>query len=125
MRNIRRYSALIAILLSALLCQCAERQRALPELIGTWVTDDERYQGKYFTVYPRQIVMGLGDGQTRGYAIKEVEATVEGGRVLYTIVYMSEQWKEYRMSFYYKFRDSVLIAKNQPGLVWTRKGRRR
>lgn len=125
MRNIRRFAALIAILFSALLCQCAEKQRVLPELIGTWVSNDERYEGRYFTVYPRTIVIGLGDGQTRGYAIKKVESEIHRGRVLYTIVYMSEDWEEYRMPLYYAHKDRALIAKNQPGLVWHRRGVRR
>lgn len=91
------------------------------ELIGSWTTVAQGYEGKVLLITKNGIVFSAGEDGVEGLAIRRVEAIPEGPRTFYTIAYGTSRRDEQILSFHYHLRDRTITFKTQSRLVWTRK----
>ncbi|MBK7951601.1 MAG: hypothetical protein IPK00_23235 [Deltaproteobacteria bacterium] len=76
-------------LLALLLTACSPPPMDMPkELLGTWVTDDPRYQERTLVLRPDAVVFGTGPLTTDRHSLVAVEALEP-----------NEGWTPYRFSF--------------------------
>ena len=90
------------------------------ELIGSWTTTATGYEDKVLLITKNGLAFNAGDGAIEGQAIRQVEATPDGLRTLYTIVYGTSRSDEQALSFHYHSREHTITFKTQSHLVWTR-----
>jgi hypothetical protein len=91
------------------------------ELIGSWTTTAQGYEGKGLSFTKKGVVFIAGEDAVEGKAIQRVEASSDGSQTSYTIAYGASRRDEQILSFYYHLRTRTITFKNQPHLVWTRK----
>lgn len=110
----------LATMSSALLVACAtEEPVPVPdELIGVWVTDDVRYEGRFLKLEAQKIHFGLGGDQASENPIINVETTLEDGTSIYRIHYLSPEGLEYSQTLYYEPRSGEMRYKNRPSVIW-------
>jgi len=89
-----------------------------PSLIGTWVTDHERYTGRAFVISQDDLELHVGDGVVSYHAIVSVQETVEADHWAYRINYTSSDGPAVLEVFLHA--DGVLRLKNPNYVVWTR-----
>lgn len=91
------------------------------ELIGSWTTTAQGYEGKLLLITQKGVVFSAGEGEGEGLAVRRVEAMSDGPDTFYTIAYGTSQGDEQVLSFHYHPRNQTITFKNQLHLVWTRK----
>ncbi len=101
-------------------CAAQEPGQVPDELIGVWVTDDLRYQGRFLKLEPRTIHFGMGGDQASENPIIDVETIQEEGTSIYRIRYLSPEGLEYTQSLYYEPKSEEIRYKNRPSVVWKR-----
>jgi len=101
-------------------CAAQEPGQVPDELIGVWVTDDHRYQGRFLKLEARTIHFGVGEDQASENPIIDVETIQEGGTSIYRIRYLSPEGLEYTQSLYYEPKNGKIRYKNRPSVVWRR-----
>ena len=89
-----------------------------PSLIGTWVTDHERYTGRAFVISQDDLELHVGDGVVSYHSIVSVQETVEADHWAYRINYTSSDGPAVLEVFLHA--DGVLRLKNPNYVVWTR-----
>ena len=109
------------VFLTLLLTACQSKIELPEELAGTYVTSDALYAERYFSLTKSQITMGIGDGRRERHAIQAVYREIEGGRMLYRVVYRTVEGRD-QLRFYHDGAGSNgrIILRNRPGIVWTR-----
>ena len=89
-----------------------------PDILGTWVTDDPRYEDRGFAISAVQFELRLGDGQSSRHAIQSIEAVETGNTWAYEIIYSSPDGEQ---SFsFFLHPGGILQLKNPPEVVWRR-----
>ena len=91
------------------------------ELIGAWVTSAKGYEEGMLVFTQTGVAFSVGADHLDAQAMRRLEATPDGPRTLYTVVYGDSRRDEQTLSFYYDTKDQTIIFKNQAHLVWTRK----
>ena len=91
------------------------------ELIGSWTTTAQGYEGKVLLIAKKGVGFNAGEGAVEGQAVRRVEAMPDGLDTVYTIAYGTSQSDEQVLSFHYHPRNQTITFKNQLHLVWTRK----
>ena len=91
------------------------------ELIGAWVTSAKGYEEGMLVFTKTGVAFSVGADHLDAQAMRRLEATPDGPRTLYTVVYGDSRRDEQTLSFYYDTKDQTIIFKNQAHLVWTRK----
>lgn len=90
------------------------------ELIGAWRTAARGYEEGMLMITKKAVVFSVGADTVDAQAVRRLEATPDGNRTLYTIVYGNSRRDEQILSFYYHTRKQTITFKNQSHLVWTR-----
>lgn len=91
------------------------------ELIGAWVTSAKGYEEGRLVVSKTGVAFSVGAKHLDAQTIRRLEATPDGSRTLYTVVYGDSRRDEQTLSFYFDTKDQTITFKNQAHLVWTRK----
>jgi hypothetical protein len=91
------------------------------ELIGAWKTAARGYEEGMLVITKTAVVFSAGPDNVDGQAVRRLEATPDGPRTLYTIVYGNSRSEEQILSLYYHTGKQTITFKNQTHLVWTRK----
>lgn len=92
-----------------------------PDILGTWVTDDPRYEDRGFVISAVQFELRLGDGQSSRHAIQSIEAVETGNTWAFEIIYSSPDGDQ---SFsFFLHPGGILQLKNPPEVVWRREER--
>ena len=91
------------------------------ELIGAWETSARGYEEGMLVITKNAVVFSAGTEHLDGQAIRRLEATSDGLRTLYTVVYGDSRSEEQILSFSYHAHDQTITFKNQPHLIWRRK----
>jgi hypothetical protein len=91
------------------------------ELIGAWVTSAKGYEEGRLVFSKTGVAFSVGAEHLDAETIRRLEATPDGPRTLYTVVYGDSRRDEQTLSFYYRTKDQTITFKNQAHLVWTRK----
>jgi hypothetical protein len=115
-----RLLPLFLVIVSAAGCH---RSQAVPkELVGNWVTDDERYQGKTLEIDQDFIVLFLGeDTQPKAKRIDRVTATKEAGVTTYVFETSDKAGVHESIQVLYRpARQGELRLSNPSQVVWTR-----
>ena len=99
-------------------CATEEPVPVPDELIGVWVTDDVRYEGRFLKLEAQKIHFGLGGDQASENPIINVETTREDGKSIYRIHYLSPEGLEYSQTLYYEPSSGEMRYKNRPSVVW-------
>jgi len=115
----------ILIIVTALFgCQKWKDKTVPKELLGVWVTAEQRYASCTFEVTDKMIIF---NNNSLDYAainhITGIEKIIEEGRTLYHIDYKDSGGLESRLSlFYSRGRNGDMVRfKNEMGVVWTKK----
>ena len=89
-----------------------------PSLIGTWVTENERYADRAFVIGQDDLELHVGDGNISYHAILSVRETEEADHWVYQIAYSSQDGEAVlEVSLH---ADGILRLKNPNDVVWTR-----
>lgn len=91
------------------------------ELIGAWVTSAKGYEDGMLVFSKTGVAFSVGIEHLDAQAVRRLDATPDGPRTLYTVVYGDSRRDEQTLSFYYHTKDQTITFKNQAHLVWTRK----
>lgn len=91
------------------------------ELIAAWVTSAKGYEEGMLVFSKTGVAFSVGIEHVDAQAIRRLDATPDGPRILYTVVYGDSRRDEQTLSFYYHSKDQTITFKNQAHLVWTRK----
>lgn len=90
------------------------------ELIGTWNTAAQGYEGSMLMMTKHAVVFSAGRDHLDAQAVRRLEAIPDGRRVLYTLVYGNARNEEQTLVFFYDSHDRTITFKNQSHLIWTR-----
>lgn len=90
------------------------------ELIGTWNTAARGYEDSMLVMTKHAVVFTAGGDHLDAQAVRRLDATPEGRRVLYTLVYGNSRSEEQTLIFFYDARERTITFKNQAHLIWTR-----
>jgi hypothetical protein len=84
------------------------------------VTDDSRYEDKYFELNSRSIIFGFADGSLKFYDVEKVEKNIIDNRILYTVLCANEaEGERFNFSFFYESTDKISVHfKNRPNATW-------
>lgn len=117
----RLFSVLLMLLGAAAGCGAVDEIIPLPSALeGTWTTDDERYEGRFFELTRTSVVIGTGDGRASSYPIAAVILTDdEQGRAIHVVEYLDGAMT-HTMAFYFSTAEpgGTVRMKNQPTIVW-------
>ncbi len=91
------------------------------ELVGAWITSAKGYEQGSLVFDKTGVVFNMGMDYSDTQRIRRLDATSDGPRTLYTVVYGESRRDEQTLSFYYHTKDQTITFKNQAHLVWTRK----
>lgn len=91
------------------------------ELIGAWVTSAKGYEQGMLVFSKTGVAFSVGIEHLDAQAVRRLDATPDGPRTLYTVVYGDSRRDEQTLSFYYHTKDQTITFNNQAHLVWTRK----
>jgi len=91
------------------------------ELVGAWVTSAKGYEQGMLVFSKTGVAFSVGIEHLDAQAVRRLDATPDGPRTLYTVVYGDSRRDEQTLSFYYHTKDQTITFKNQAHLVWTRK----
>ena len=91
------------------------------ELIGAWVTSAKGYEEGMLVFSKTGVAFSVGIEHLDAQAVRRLDATPDGPRTLYTVVYGDSRRDQQTLSFYYHTKDQTITFKNQAHLVWTRK----
>ena len=91
------------------------------ELVGAWITSAKGYEEGMLVITKTGVAFSVGADHLDAQAVRRIDASAEGPRTLYTIVYGDSRKDEQTLSFYYDTKGQTITFKNQSHLVWTRK----
>jgi hypothetical protein len=113
--------AVVSAMCSMVLGCAPQEPSEVPEkLVGVWITDDPRYEGRFLKLEPRKIHFGLGGDQATENPIIDVEELPGEGNTIYRIKYLSPEGLEYSQSLYYDPSNEEIRYKSRPSVVWRR-----
>jgi hypothetical protein len=115
----------ILIIVTALFgCQKLKDKTVPKELLGVWVSTEQRYAGCSFEVTNNMIIF---NNNNLSYSsinhVTGIEKAIEEGQTIYLVDYKDSEGLECRISLFYsrgRNRDMVRF-KNEMGVVWTKK----
>ncbi len=116
--------AMLAILTALFGCQKWKDKTVPKELLGVWVTTEERYASCTFEVTDKMIIFtNKSQDYTAINLVTGIEKTVEEGQTLYHIEYKDSEGLEYGLSLVYSTaRNRVVVRfKNEMEIEWTKK----
>ncbi len=90
------------------------------ELIGTWNTAAQGYEGNLLVMTKHAVVFSARGDHLDAQAVRRLEAIPDGHRVLYTLVYGNSRNEEQTLVFFYDSHERTITFKNQSHLIWTR-----
>jgi hypothetical protein len=118
---------LVGLMIGSLACNSARATYVPAELVDVWVTDNEKYFDRYFTIRGTTITFGTGAETSESYIITNVERVPFVGDSLYTVEYVNSDGDPYRFSFFYRQGDpergrpdEIRLA-NQRHIAWVRR----
>ncbi len=91
------------------------------ELLGAWITSAKGYEEGLLVITKTGVAFSVGAEHLDAQAVRRIDASVEGRRTSYTIVYGDSRKDEQTLVFYYDTKNQTITFKNQSHLVWTRK----
>jgi hypothetical protein len=91
------------------------------ELVGGWITSAKGYEDSMLVFTKTGVAFSVGAEHLDAQAVRRIEASSDGLRTLYTVVYGDSRRDEQTLSFYYHPKEQTITFKNQSHLVWTRK----
>ena len=100
---------------------CSQPLKEIPEGIrGKYVTDDSRYEDKYFELSSRMITLGFADGSIKFYDVEKIEKKVVDNRDLFIVSCANEaEGEKFNLSFFYDATGDISIHfKNRPNVTW-------
>jgi hypothetical protein len=126
MRPQRLLTTLIVVLAGSVLgptgCSPGQATYVPAELVDVWVTDNEKYADRFFTIRGTSITFGTGEETSESYIITSVERIPFVGDSLYTIEFTDSEQEPYKFSFFYRRGEVDQIRmQNQRNFVWVRR----
>ncbi len=87
-----------------------------PTILGMWVTDDPRYEGRAFELFEEELEPHLGDGMISRHAIQSMRGVLVGSSWSYEMICSSVDGD---MSFDFLVHPGgILQLKNPREVVW-------
>lgn len=113
-------SALSAVLLLEVIMNMERGALLVPpvSILGIWVTDDPRYEGRGFDLSNDNVVLHLGEGLTSSHEIRSIRRLQVGDSWDYEITYASPDGDQTLDFFVHP--GGILRLKNPPDVIWRR-----
>lgn len=111
----------VVFIASALLSShCGEKTDAASELVGTWITEDERYDSRDIAISGETVIFGTGTGVPNIYFIKKSKVALKNLNREYTLFCENSEGTEFRFIFHVeKTGDDIIMRLNNPRqVVW-------
>jgi hypothetical protein len=110
----------ISVLLS--LSGCKERVPLPAQFEGTYVTSDDKYAGRYVSLTPSEVTIGVGDDREERHAIRAVYTKTEAGELVYEVVYRTDYGTDSLR--FAEGRDGEISLNHPAEVRWVRGERR-
>lgn len=112
--------AAVAVLAVALLVACLEPASVSlpPEVLGTWVTAEPVYAGRYLELRPDTVIFGTGEVEPVRGQITFIGHQYVSGTSRYDIDYMTSDGAELQVVIYYLPVERTVELKSRPGVRW-------
>lgn len=111
----------VALALGIVGCQKRKTEILPDEVFGVWITEDPRYEHRFFEISKVSIVFGTGPESAEAYMIARVEKVPsdDTGVEQFILFYENDVGKEYQLSFLYEpGNDTPIRFLHDRGLAW-------
>jgi hypothetical protein len=109
----------IAGLVAFLVFVPAKRHYVPEELVGVWTSSDPRYADRSLELTRITVAFGTGTQTVDLYFVSDVEKTLQGNNILYTIRCHRLNGAQEQVSFYHALKNGGEIRfKNQQHIPW-------
>lgn len=109
--------SIILLIIALTACQ----GQSIPDaLIGTWVSDNPKYEHCFLKITPLRIIFGDPNMNSKEYDIKKVTTATKNQVVRVTINYVNTQKDPLSVDLLYSSEGSngYILFKNQPDVIW-------
>lgn len=89
-------------------------------LIGSWATDDPRYQGRYLELTPDSLILRASANEATGYGVRRVQRRQIAQGSTYIITAYSERGGEYTLTLEYREAEHTIALGNRAPVLWRR-----
>ena len=112
----------LAFMLAPILLSACQEGQIPKEIISTWVTDHQRYQGCYMLISQDEVTLGVSDATMHSYFIQKVKTKQSDRQMEVTIELIDDQQIESALYLVYLSNKNKgsLYFKNQPDVIWQR-----
>jgi hypothetical protein len=122
----KEFTILTILVIATALFGCQKwKDKTVPkELLGVWVTTEQRYAGCTFQVTDKMIIFSNDSlDYTAINHVTGIEKTIEEGQTLYYIDYKDSEGLECRLSLFHSkaLNRDVVRFKNETQIKWTKK----
>jgi hypothetical protein len=113
------FGAFLAIAVG--LSGCSVTNTTVPDnLVGVWNTKAPKYAGRYFELKKDTVIFGMGNGKATPSTVVKVTEKRDKERSLFEILYLVQEGKSEKFSFYYEPATSTIRIKSQEKMDWTK-----
>jgi len=120
--NIKKPWITVIFLSLTILPNCGSLKSVPDELLGTWTTQAQEYQGIFLELNHKTIGFGKQDGSVDSYTIVKIKSRkMKGDWVRYTIFYRDHQLKKYEFPLLYNpYKYGIVRFLNKEQYTWIR-----
>jgi hypothetical protein len=90
------------------------------ELVGTWATNDRRYEGRYLELTADALILRASAREGTEYAVRRVQRRRLAQGSAYVINAYSEQAGEYNLTLEYYEAEHTIALGNSARTLWRR-----
>ena len=90
------------------------------ELVGSWATDDRRYEGRYLELTTDALIFRAGAREGTEYAVRRVQRRQMPQGSAYVINAYSERAGEYTLTLEYREAEHTIALGNTARALWRR-----
>lgn len=90
------------------------------ELVGSWATDDRRYEGRYLELTSDALILRASAREGTEYAVRRVHRRGLAQGSAYVINAYSEQGGEYTLTLEYREAEHTIALGNAAHALWRR-----
>jgi hypothetical protein len=113
---------LVILLLGFFVFSFPRKNAFLPdEMVGTWQSDDVRYEGRLFRLTKTTVIFGMGENQIDVYFIADTKIISQGPDEVVQLSLHHPGEADINLSLIYRNKDEeTLCLLNQQNVIWNR-----
>jgi hypothetical protein len=90
------------------------------ELVGSWTTNDLRYEGRYLELTRDSLILRASANEATGYAVRRVQHRQIAQGSTYVITAYSERGGEYALTLEYRDAQQTIALGHPARVLWHR-----